>query len=118
MKRTRIFSLIIALFAGLTILFGVGSGHSLLSQQSMSHGSQTGETSAQCLTTCPPLLNQQQKASSEDKDEADPDPLPYWAAESDQLATLSYLVLFSALAFMFLQRRPPDLVVLYANRRN
>lgn len=118
MKRTRIFSLIIALLAGLTVLFGVGSGHSLLSQRSMSHSSHAAETPAQCLSVCPPLLNQQQKVSSTDKDEADPDPLPYWAAESDQFAALSYLVLFSALAFRFLQRKPPDLVVLYANIRN
>lgn len=118
MKRIRLVGLGIALFASLTMVLGIGPGHTLLAQQSMSHGIQAGESSVQCQSICPPLLNERHMGIAVQEEDADPDPLPFWAAEIDQLALLSYLVLFGALAYLFLQRRPPDLVVLYANIRN
>jgi len=75
------------------------------------------EATTQCQSTCPPFLSEKQKTPQVDEDGADPDPLPFQPLDIARYAMLLYSVLFSALALLFLRRRPPDLVALYANYR-
>lgn len=117
MNRMRIISFITAVLASLTILFGVGPGHSLLARQSAPHGMQTGETSAQCQSICPPVLNEKQANAQIDKDEAEPEPLPFLTIDLSRYMAILYAVIVSALALSYLRRRPPDLITLYVNYR-
>lgn len=117
MKRFRLMSFFIASFAGLTMLLGMGPGHGLLSQPSMAHDAKTGETAKHCQAVCPPLLGENQKTPGVQEDDADPDPLPFATLPTERFIALTYLVAFLALAWLLLQRRPPDLVIQYSNFR-
>lgn len=115
MKQIRIFSFIMVVFTALALFVGIGSGHSLINPQSM-HAMEK-ESATQCQSLCPPLLHEKQKTPQVDEDDADPDPFPFLALNPSQYVTILYAVAISALTLLYLRRRPPDLVVLYANYR-
>ena len=115
MKHIRKFSFITAIFTALTLFFGIGPGHSLINAQS-THAMQK-ESVTQCQTICPPLLNEKQKTPQVDEDDADPDPFPFLSLDPSQYIAALYTIALGALMLSFLQRRPPDLVALYANYR-
>lgn len=116
MKQTRILSFVIAIFTALALFFGIGPGHSLIAAQS-AHSMPVQETTTQCQSICPPVLNEKQKTPQVDEDDADPDPFPFLSLDPSQYVATLYTVALSALMLSFLQRRPPDLVLLYANYR-
>lgn len=74
---------------------------------SMSHDSMSN-----CQTACPPMLNEKQKTPQFDEDDTDPDPLPFTLLAPVLSKATIYAVLFSALALLFYQRRPPDKLAL------
>lgn len=115
MKRIHIASFITAIFTALTLFFGIGAGHSLISAQSM-HTVEK-EVANQCQSICPPVLNEKQRTPQFAEDDADPDPFPFLTIDPNQYVSILYAVAISVLSLSFLRRRPPDLVALYAKYR-
>lgn len=116
MRVRRLFNFFIATFTTLALFFGIGAGHSITANQLM-HG-MSEETTAQCQSICPPLINEKQRTPQVNEDDTDPSPFPFQPIDQDLYIGFIYSVLLSVLALFFLQRRPPDLVLVYNNWRN
>lgn len=105
-RTTRI---LIALTVGTAIFLGTGLGHTLGANQSSSGVS---DSKNHCHASCILDTKEQQKKLIFQDDDIDPDPLLYVDFKLASIATI-YAVIISALALLFLRRRPPDILAKY-----
>jgi hypothetical protein len=105
---------LVASLTTLTLFMSMGGvGHGLNNDQSGHH-----KAASDCQTACPSLLSDKQKNAQLQENDANPDPLPLQISPAALHLSAVYGVLFSALAWLFLQRRPPDLLALNVAFRN
>lgn len=118
MQLINVRKLVLAVFTGIIMLFGIGAGHSLVSAKVISgHSMASMETSSQCQSFCPPVLLEQSKKIAVDENEVEPNPIPFWLDIKVAMPFVSYIVLFGSLGFIYKLRRPPDLHICFANIR-
>lgn len=117
MKQIRFKQLAIILFTGLAIFFSISLGHAELFNSSDTHSSGKAGSALECQTFCPLLIQETQKASFLENDEGEPYPEPLILQIALSL-NLMYMVALASLLLLYLQRKPPDLVLQYSNRRN
>lgn len=106
MRYKNLLHFVVATLTLLTLFWSVSSGHVMTNASSMPH-----QEMSNCQSVCPPLLNEKQKTPQVD-DAADPDPFSPAILSPMLSQTTIYAVLFSTLALLFLQRRPPDKLAL------
>ena len=119
LRRKHVIRFAIALFACFGMLSGSGFVHALSgnSAASLATESRSSETKNHCHITCLSLNTQKQNRLKVLDDDADPNPFINTTID-EQTVAIYYTVLLAFLALAFLQRRPPDLLAMYAYRRN
>lgn len=119
MRQTDITKILFSILLGLSLLGGLGPSHNLFGEKSVPPSIRAHDAVAQCQTACPPSINERKMTLRPQQKDIDPDPFPSPSLMSYQQASSSFYALaLVTLALLLLQRRPPDLLTLYAIRRN